>query len=198
MVAAQVGEAVAVAGPHQARLVGEDDGVDAVSQFQLGEDPFDVGLDGRLLDHERPADLQVGQSVGDEAEDVAFPGRELLQPAGQPGVGPGSGGGGELLDDGPGDLGRQQLVGTTEKWTIRARNVEHPFHIHLAPFQVIGRDGDDRPGRYDRGWKDTVSLGSGGRAELLIRFDGYRGKYVLHCHNLEHEDMMMMANFEVV
>jgi spore coat protein A len=89
-------------------------------------------------------------------------------------------------------------LGTTEKWTIRARNVEHPFHIHLAPFQVIGRDGDDRPGRYDRGWKDTVSLGSGGRAELLIRFDGYRGKYVLHCHNLEHEDMMMMANFEVV
>jgi N-acetylglutamate synthase-like GNAT family acetyltransferase len=30
------------------------------------------------------------------------------------------------------------------------------------------------------------------------RFSGYRGKYVFHCHNLEHEDMMMMANFEVV
>ena len=29
-------------------------------------------------------------------------------------------------------------------------------------------------------------------------FEGYRGKYVFHCHNLEHEDMMMMANFEVV
>jgi spore coat protein A len=87
--------------------------------------------------------------------------------------------------------------GTTEKWTIRAKNVEHPFHIHLAPFQVIGRDGDD-PGRYNQGWKDTVNLDNGGRAELLIRFDGYRGKYVLHCHNLEHEDMTMMANFEVV
>jgi len=89
-------------------------------------------------------------------------------------------------------------LGTTEKWTIRAQNVEHPFHIHLAPFQVIGRDGDDDPGRYNRGWKDTVNLDNGGRAELLIRFDGYRGKYVFHCHNLEHEDMMMMANFEVV
>jgi spore coat protein A len=88
-------------------------------------------------------------------------------------------------------------LGTTEKWTIRAKNVEHPFHIHLAPFQVVGRDGDDSSGRYDRGWKDTVNLGNGGRAELLIRFDGYRGKYVFHCHNLEHEDMMMMANFEV-
>ncbi|MHA7246847.1 multicopper oxidase family protein [Arthrobacter tecti] len=87
-------------------------------------------------------------------------------------------------------------LGATEKWTIRAQNVEHPIHIHLAPFQVIGRDGND-PGAFNHGWKDTVNLDNGGRADLLIRFDGYRGKYVLHCHNLEHEDMMMMANFEV-
>ncbi|OQS12956.1 copper oxidase [Nocardia donostiensis] len=89
-------------------------------------------------------------------------------------------------------------LGTVEKWTIRAQNVEHPFHIHLAPFQVISRDGNDDPGRYNHGWKDTVNLDNGGRVEFLIRFDGYRGKYVFHCHNLEHEDMMMMANFEVV
>jgi spore coat protein A len=38
----------------------------------------------------------------------------------------------------------------------------------------------------------------GGSADILIRFDGYRGQYVLDCHNLEHEDVMMMANFEVV
>ncbi len=93
-------------------------------------------------------------------------------------------------------LARPKL-GAVEKWTIRGQNVEHPFHIHLAPFQVIGRDGNDDPGRYNQGWKDTVNLDNGGRAELLIRFDGYRGKYVFHCHNLEHEDMMMMANFEV-
>ena len=89
-------------------------------------------------------------------------------------------------------------LGTVEKWIIRGQNVEHPFHIHLAPFQVVGRDGNDDPGRYNQGWKDTVNLDNGGRVELLIRFDGYRGKYVFHCHNLEHEDMMMMANFEVV
>ena len=34
--------------------------------------------------------------------------------------------------------------------------------------------------------------------DVLARFEGYRGHYVFHCHNLEHEDMMMMANFEVV
>jgi FtsP/CotA-like multicopper oxidase with cupredoxin domain len=34
--------------------------------------------------------------------------------------------------------------------------------------------------------------------DVLARFDGYRGRYMLHCHNLEHEDMAMMADFEVV
>ncbi|SEH02625.1 spore coat protein A [Nonomuraea solani] len=89
-------------------------------------------------------------------------------------------------------------LGATERWIIRAKNVEHPIHIHLAPFQVVGTDGDDDPGPFNHGWKDTVNLDNGGRAEILIRFDGYRGRYVFHCHNLEHEDMMMMANFEVV
>jgi spore coat protein A len=51
----------------------------------------------------------------------------------------------------------------------------------------------------DAGWKDTVDLTGGERATVIARFDGYRGRYVFHCHNLEHEDMMMMmANFEVV
>jgi spore coat protein A, manganese oxidase len=33
---------------------------------------------------------------------------------------------------------------------------------------------------------------------VIARFDGYRGRYMFHCHNLEHEDMGMMANFEVI
>ena len=33
---------------------------------------------------------------------------------------------------------------------------------------------------------------------VIARFGPYRGKYVFHCHNLEYEDMAMMANFEVV
>lgn len=88
-------------------------------------------------------------------------------------------------------------LGTVERWTIRALNVPHPFHIHLAPFQVVAREGD--PGSVPEviGWKDTVGLDNGGSVELLIRFDGYRGTYVFHCHNLEHEDMRMMATFEV-
>jgi spore coat protein A len=34
-------------------------------------------------------------------------------------------------------------------------------------------------------------------AELLVKFDGFKGKYVFHCHNLEHEGMVMMGNFQV-
>ena len=55
-----------------------------------------------------------------------------------------------------------------------------------------------RPGPYDEGWKDTIDLGPGQTADILVRFTGYRGRYVFHCHNLEHEDMSMMGNFEVV
>jgi spore coat protein A len=43
-----------------------------------------------------------------------------------------------------------------------------------------------------------VDVPPGQIARVLCRFDGFRGRYVFHCHNLEHEDMMMMANFEVV
>lgn len=89
-------------------------------------------------------------------------------------------------------------LGTVERWRIRGLDVEHPFHIHLAPFQVIGQDREQSVSSYNHGWKDTVSMDTGGQVDLLLRFDGYRGKYVFHCHNLEHEDMMMMANFEVV
>jgi spore coat protein A len=96
----------------------------------------------------------------------------------------------------PGRVDADPELGAVELWKIRALNVEHPIHIHLAPFQVPTRGGGD-PGPYNRGWKDTISLDSGGEAEVLIKFDGYRGRYVLHCHNLEHEDMMM-ANFEVI
>ena len=50
----------------------------------------------------------------------------------------------------------------------------------------------------DSDWQDTKDVRPGQIIHLLIRFDGYRGKYAFHCHNLEHEDIMTLANFEVV
>ena len=97
----------------------------------------------------------------------------------------------------PGRMDADPRLGTTELWRIRALNVPHPFHIHLARCQVLTINGHQTDG-HATGWKDTVNIGNGGDAEILVNFDGYRGRYVFHCHNLEHEDMMMMANFEVV
>lgn len=83
----------------------------------------------------------------------------------------------------------------TEIWQVTS-DFSHPLHLHLAGFHVLSHGG--RPGKFDAGLKDTVALNAGETSSLLVKFAGYRGKYVFHCHNLEHEDMAMMANFEVV
>jgi spore coat protein A len=86
-------------------------------------------------------------------------------------------------------------AGSTELWTVLS-DFHHPFHIHNATIQVISRD-HQAPGPYDQGWKDTVFVNEGEQVELAIRFADFDGRYVFHCHNLEHEDMGMMANFRI-
>lgn len=100
---------------------------------------------------------------------------------------------GEVFD--PDRIDARPRLGSTEVWELSA-DPTHPIHVHLVHFRVLSRDGGP-PGPYDAGWKDTVFL-EGGTVRVAARFDGWPGKYVFHCHNLEHEDMMMMANFEVV
>jgi blue copper oxidase len=90
--------------------------------------------------------------------------------------------------------------GQVERWRFTTSgNAPHPVHVHGASFQVVSRSG----GRgklfpWEGGWKDTVLLNDRETVEILIRFDAYRGLYLLHCHKLEHEDMGMMSNFEVI
>jgi spore coat protein A len=73
----------------------------------------------------------------------------------------------------------------------------HPPHIHLVNFQILDRNGQ-APHPHERGWKDTLRLDSGDNVRVIMRFDGYRGRYLMHCHNLEHEDYDMMMRFDVV
>ncbi|MFF7752769.1 multicopper oxidase family protein [Streptomyces sp. NPDC007971] len=87
-------------------------------------------------------------------------------------------------------------LGTVERWRFTS-DFHHPVHLHLAHFQVISRGGRP-PAPTDAGWKDTVDVRPYEVVDVLVRFQGYRGRYMLHCHNLEHEDMAMMANFQVV
>jgi spore coat protein A len=67
----------------------------------------------------------------------------------------------------------------------------------MAHFQVLSR-GANGPEETDAGWKDTVDVRPYETVQVLVDFTGYRGRYMLHCHNLEHEDMAMMANFDIV
>lgn len=90
--------------------------------------------------------------------------------------------------------------GVTEKWIFKTNgNAPHPVHVHGAAFQVLSRTGGrNQLFPWEAGWKDTVLLEDSETVEVLIRFENFRGIYLLHCHKLEHEDMGMMANFEVV
>ncbi|MEC3953470.1 multicopper oxidase domain-containing protein [Nocardia sp. CDC153] len=87
-------------------------------------------------------------------------------------------------------------LGQVEVWQL-STDLDHPIHLHLNQFQVLTRDGR-APRAADGGWKDTLYLPATGMAEIAVRFTDYAGRFVLHCHNLEHEDMAMMATFGTV
>ena len=88
------------------------------------------------------------------------------------------------------------VLGATEQWTIlNTSDEQHPFHIHVDDFQVMSINGRRvRP----RGLQDTVVLPVHGRVVIRLRFTGFTGKFVFHCHILNHEDNGMMAVVEVV
>jgi FtsP/CotA-like multicopper oxidase with cupredoxin domain len=87
-------------------------------------------------------------------------------------------------------------LGQVERWRFRT-DVHHPVHVHLDHFQVLRR-GAGGPADSDGGWKDTVDLPPFQTVEVAVRFSEYAGRYVMHCHNLEHEDMAMMATIRTV
>jgi spore coat protein A, manganese oxidase len=104
-------------------------------------------------------------------------------------------------------------LGSTEIWTIlNSTDDSHPIHLHLVRFQILDRrpialsnNGALRytgpavpPEPYEAGWKDTARAHSMMVTRIIIRFDGYVGRYVWHCHVLEHEDNEMMRPYEVV
>jgi FtsP/CotA-like multicopper oxidase with cupredoxin domain len=89
--------------------------------------------------------------------------------------------------------------GATEIWEFdnSTGDEPHPMHIHAVQFQVLKRTGGrNRIMPHETGWKDTVLAAPGERVQVIMKFE-QRGKFVFHCHNLEHEDDGMMLNFEV-
>ena len=72
----------------------------------------------------------------------------------------------------------------------------HPVHVHLVDFQILDRNGQAPPA-YQRGWKDVVLVGELETVRVAARFGPLEGKYMMHCHNIVHEDHDMMTQFQV-
>jgi FtsP/CotA-like multicopper oxidase with cupredoxin domain len=117
------------------------------------------------------------------------------------------------------------MLGHYEVWQlINLTGDTHPIHVHLDPFQIVsrrpirceitqdgiedldlsaavtlGRDPDDELDHViednERGLKDTIRVNPNEIVEIAVRFTRYSGRYMYHCHILEHEDRDMMRPF---
>ncbi|MGX7827301.1 multicopper oxidase family protein [Actinokineospora sp. 24-640] len=92
--------------------------------------------------------------------------------------------------------------GHSEVWNVTNADGEfgfiHNFHMHLVQFQVLDRNGN-APLPDDRGRKDTVLVPPGESVRVQATFNGdFLGRYVYHCHFLEHSAIGMMAQLEIV
>jgi spore coat protein A len=107
-------------------------------------------------------------------------------------------------------------LNATEIWEfVNLTEDTHPLHLHLVRFQLLDRRVFDvfayrnakglrylapalQPEPNELGWKDTVQCPPGMITRIITRFEGFTGKYLYHCHILEHESNDMMRPFEVI
>lgn len=107
----------------------------------------------------------------------------------------GGGGHGGQVDSGAPKMGGMGMMA-----------MAHPIHLHGQYFQILsrsiaGNEGGDyatvKDGFIEGGWKDTVLVMPGERVKIIKPFQDFKGLFMYHCHNLEHEDMGMMRDFLV-
>ncbi|MDZ4193270.1 MAG: multicopper oxidase domain-containing protein, partial [Pseudomonas sp.] len=78
---------------------------------------------------------------------------------------------------------------------------DHPIHIHFEEGRILSRMTDGRNVAvppHEKGRKDVYVIAGRSTVRVLMRFRDYKGKYVMHCHNLIHEDHAMMMRFDIV
>jgi FtsP/CotA-like multicopper oxidase with cupredoxin domain len=89
-------------------------------------------------------------------------------------------------------------LGTQELWVLRGKgDWSHPIHIHFEEGRILSRNGVAPP-LHERGRKDVYVIGPNEELRLVMKFRDYTGKYMMHCHNLIHEDHAMMVRWDVV
>lgn len=91
--------------------------------------------------------------------------------------------------------------GTAEIWILRnklpAAFWSHPVHIHFEEFRVLERNGATPP-PLEQGRKDVINLPPNNEVKVFMRFRDFKGKYMMHCHNMNHEDNFMLVRWDVV
>ena len=111
---------------------------------------------------------------------------------------------------------------TAREWTVsNATTLNHPFHIHTNPFQLVRFNGSTLPPQGQTEpepvWMDTIALPKAAvdppkapkdlttpititttALKLRQRYEEFTGQYVLHCHFLGHEDRGMMFSVQTV
>jgi FtsP/CotA-like multicopper oxidase with cupredoxin domain len=89
--------------------------------------------------------------------------------------------------------------GSAEIWTFRNEGNAwaHPVHTHFEEFQILEVNGRP-PTAIERARKDVVSLAPGAEVTFFGRWRDFFGKYVMHCHNVVHEDHAMMIRWDIV
>ncbi len=89
-------------------------------------------------------------------------------------------------------------LNTVERWRLRnTSDVTHYAHIHAGQWRTVLRNGR-KPPTWERGLEDTWRLEPGEVIEVASKFTDYTGRFMIHCHMLDHEDHGMMARFDVI
>ena len=103
---------------------------------------------------------------------------------------------GETYD--PSYVEHSPVIDTTETWRlVNATSTAHLMHLHHTDWYMLARNGES-PRRWERCLKETFFLDPFDEVVVAGHFSDYTGKYVVHCHMLDHEDHGLMSQFEVV
>jgi FtsP/CotA-like multicopper oxidase with cupredoxin domain len=104
------------------------------------------------------------------------------------------------------------LKGSAEEWTlandVAAGNWTHPVHIHFEEGRILSRRVrvSQNPDVFQNvpllpeelGRRDVYPLPPQHRVVLRMRFRDFVGRYLIHCHNMNHEDDFMMVRWDIV
>eukprot|EP00052_Salpingoeca_macrocollata_P017652 m.144139 g.144139 ORF g.144139 m.144139 type:complete len:941 (-) comp20452_c0_seq1:112-2934(-) len=104
------------------------------------------------------------------------------------------------------DITEIMVKNSVEIWDfVNPSTHVHPMHIHMIRMRILSRISLDDPSEtevlplaYESGWEDTVLVMPRQTARVLVYFQDMPGRYVYHCHVLEHEDQEMMRQFRVI